>query len=53
MKYIVRYYDRNPYDPEDRFQINREIVYAESKEQVEDIMVVVGKEVIDVEEVVS
>ena len=46
--YTVRYYDLNPYDPQDRYQVNRENVEANTAEDAEDIMVLAGKEVIDV-----
>lgn len=47
--YTVRYYDLNPYDPRDRYQINRENVEAETADDAADIMVLAGKEIIDVE----
>ncbi len=49
MKYTVRYYYLNPYDPQDRYQIRLETVIADTAEDAADVMVLAGKEVIDVE----
>ena len=52
-KYTVRYYDRNAIDPQERDQIKRAIVNAESDVEAASIMESCDCEVIDVEMVVE
>ena len=49
MKYTVRYYDRNPLDPQARFDIQRGIVEAGTPEEATSIMELCDVEIIDVD----
>ena len=48
-RWMVRYYDMYPLDPQGRLTINRAVVTAKTSEEAADIMAVCGKEIIDVE----
>ena len=48
MNYTVRYYNRNPQDPQDRWTINRETVQAASSDEAIQMVEDINREVIDV-----
>ena len=48
MNYTVRYYNRNPQDPQDRWTINRETVQAASSDEAIQMVEDTSREVIDV-----
>ena len=48
-RWMVRYYDMYPLDPQDRLTIKRAVVTAKTSDEAADIMAVCGKEIIDVE----
>ena len=48
-RWMVRYYDMYPLDPQGRLTIKRAVVTAKTSDEAADIMAVCGKEIIDVE----
>ena len=50
-KFTVRFYDRSPIDPQDRFTIKRETITAKDEQTARDAFEVCNCEVIDVTEV--
>lgn len=50
-KFTVRFYDRSPLDPQDRFTIKRETITAPDEKTARDAFEVCNCEVIDVTEV--